>query len=123
MIFLHNVVIKIFLIIIDTNQGGIFMEKMMLAIGRLKEGEGKFEKFMAFFQSEEGMAMRKAAAHVEKTVPGILPDKSGIMFKVHVHNEEEMMGIVKGTNPLMKPIYDECIQSIELFELTQVSLD
>ena len=42
------------------------MEKMMLAIGRLKEGEGKFEKFMAFFQSEEGMAMRKAAAHVEK---------------------------------------------------------
>jgi len=23
----------------------------------------------------------------------------------------------------MKPIYDECIQSIELFELTQVSLD
>ena len=48
------------------------MEKMMLAIGRLKEGEGKFEKFMAFFQSDEGMAMRKAAAHVEKTVPGIL---------------------------------------------------
>ena len=43
------------------------MEKMMLAIGRLKEGEGKFEKFMAFFQSEEGMEMRKAAAHVEKT--------------------------------------------------------
>ena len=78
---------------------------------------------MAFFQSEEGMALRKAAAHVEKTVPGILPDKSGIMFKVHVHNEEEMMGIVKGTNPVMKPIYDECIQSIELFELTQVSLD
>ena len=99
------------------------MEKMMLAIGKFKEGEGNFEKFMAFFQSEEGMAMRKAAAHVEKTVPGILPDKSGIMFKVHVHNEEEMMGIVKGTNPVMKPIYDECIQSIELFELTQVSLD
>ena len=38
------------------------MEKMMLAIGRFKEGEGKFEKFMAFFQSDEGMAMRKAAA-------------------------------------------------------------
>ena len=99
------------------------MEKMMLASGRLKEGDGKFEKFMAFFQSDEGMAMRKEVAHVEKTVPGILPNKSGIMFKVHVHNEEEMMGIVKGTNPVMKPIYDECIQSIELFELTQVSLD
>ena len=33
------------------------MEKMMLAIGRLKEGEGKFEKFMAFFQSEEGLSL------------------------------------------------------------------
>ena len=99
------------------------MEKEMLAIARIKSGEGKFEKFMGFMQSDEGMAVRKTIAHVEKTVPGILPDKSGIMFKVHVHNEEEMMGIVKGTNPVMKPIYDECIQSIELFELTQVSLD
>ena len=52
------------------------MEKMMLAIGKFKEGEDKFEKFMAFFQSDEGMAMRKSVAHVEKTVPGILPDKS-----------------------------------------------
>ena len=95
----------------------------MLAIGKFKEGEGHFEKFMGFMQSEEGMAERRKVAHVEKTVPGILPDKSGVMFKVHVHNEEEMMGIVKGTNPVMKPIYDECIQSIELFELTQVSLD
>ena len=78
---------------------------------------------MTFFQSDEGMAMRKEVAYVEKTVPGILPDKSGIMFKVHVHNEEGMMALVNGTNPVMKPIYDECIQSIELFELTQVSLD
>ena len=30
------------------------MEKMMLAIGRLKEGEGKFEKFMAFFNLMRG---------------------------------------------------------------------
>ena len=29
------------------------MEKMMLAIGKFKEGEDKFEKFMAFFQSDE----------------------------------------------------------------------
>ena len=99
------------------------MEKMMLAIGKFKEGEDKFEKFMAFFQSDEGMAMRKSVAHVEKTVPGILPDKSGIMFKVHVHNEEGMKGIVNGTNPIMKPIYDECIDSIQLFGLTPVEID
>jgi len=99
------------------------MEKMMLAIGKFKEGEGKFEKFMAFFQSDEGMAMRKSVAHVEKTVPGILPDKSGIMFKVHVYNEEGMKAIVNGTNPVMKPIYDECIDSIQLFELTPVEIE
>ena len=31
----------------------------MLAIAKLKSGEGKFEKFMGFMQSEEGMAVRK----------------------------------------------------------------
>jgi hypothetical protein len=80
------------------------------------------EKFMTFFQSDEGMEMRRSVAHVEKTVPGIFPDKSGIMFKVHVHNEEGMMALVNGTNPVMKPIYDECMQSIELFELTSVDI-
>jgi hypothetical protein len=68
------------------------------------------------------MEMRRGVAHVEKTVPGIFPDKSGIMFKVHVHNEEGMMALVNGTNPVMKPIYDECMQSIELFELTSVDI-
>ena len=60
------------------------MEKQMLAIGKFKEGEDPLEKFMKFFQSDEGMEMRKSVAHVEKTIAGILPDKSGIMFKVHV---------------------------------------
>ena len=79
------------------------MEKVMLAIGKFKEGEGHFEKFMGFMQSEEGMAERKKVAHVEKTVPGILPDKSGVMFKVHVHDEEAMRDFVSGRNPVMKP--------------------
>ena len=99
------------------------MEKMMLAIGRFKEGDGHFEKFMQFFQTDEGMEMRRTVAHVEKTVPGIFPDKSGIMFKVHVHNEQGMKDLVTGRNPVMKPIYDECIESIELYELTSVSTD
>ena len=49
------------------------MEKEMLAIAKLKSGEGKFEKFMGFMQSDEGMAVRKTVAHVEKTVPAIAP--------------------------------------------------
>ena len=35
------------------------MEKEMLAIARIKSGEGKFEKFMGFMQSDEGMGVRK----------------------------------------------------------------
>ena len=34
-----------------------------------------------------------------------------------------MKDFVSGRNPVMKPIYDECIQSMDLFELTPVSLD
>ena len=67
------------------------MEKEMLAIAKLKSGEGKFEKFMGWMQSDEGMAVRKTIAHVEKTVPAIAPDKSYVMFKVSVHNEQEMI--------------------------------
>ena len=39
------------------------MEKIMLAIGKFKEGEGHFEKFMGFMQSEEGMEERRKVAH------------------------------------------------------------
>ena len=98
------------------------MEKKMLAIGRFKEGEGNFEKFMGFMQSEEGMAERRKVAHVEKTVPGIVPDKSGVMFVVHVHDEAAMKDFVTGRNPAMKPIYDECIDSMQLFELSEVDI-
>ena len=58
------------------------MEKEMLAIARFKSGEGIFEKFMGWMQSDEGMSVRKSIAHVEKTVPSIAPDKSYVMFKV-----------------------------------------
>ena len=98
------------------------MEKEMLAIAKLKSGEGKFEKFMGFMQSDEGMAVRKTIAHVEKTVPAIAPNKSYVMFKVSVHNEEEMKKFVTGQNPVAKPIYDECIESVKMWEMNKVNL-
>ena len=55
------------------------MEKMMLAIAKLKEGEGNFDKFMGFMQSDEGMAERRKVAHVEKTIPGILPSSPNFL--------------------------------------------
>ena len=58
--------------------------KDILVIGKLKEGA--FEKFMGFMQSDEGMAERKKIADVSKTIPGVSPDKSTIMFKIVVHD-------------------------------------
>jgi hypothetical protein len=98
------------------------MEKEMLAIARIKSGEGKFEKFMGFMQSDEGMAVRKTVAHVEKTVPAVAPDKSYVMFKVSVHNEENMKQFVTGQNPIAKPIFDECIESVQMWEMSKVNL-
>ena len=98
------------------------MEKEMLAIAKLKSGEGKFEKFMGFMQSDEGMAVRKTIAHVEKTVPAIGPDKSYVMFKVSVHNEEGMKEFVAGKNPVAKAIYEECVASVHLYELSKVNV-
>ena len=49
------------------------MEKEMLVLVDLKEG--KFEKFMGWMQSDEGMSARKSAAYPEKTVGAVKPDK------------------------------------------------
>jgi len=98
------------------------MEKEMLALAKFKSGEGKFEKFMGWMQSDEGMGVRKSIAHVEKTVPAVAPDKSYVMFKISVHNEEGMKEFVSGNNPIAKPMYDECIENVQVWELSPVEL-
>jgi len=98
------------------------MEKEMLALAKFKSGDGIFEKFMGWMQSDEGMGVRKSIAHVEKTVPAIAPDKSYVMFKVSVHNEENMKKFATGQNPVAKPIFDECIESVQMWEMSKVNL-
>ena len=98
------------------------MEKEMLAIAFFKDGEGIFEKFMGFMQSDEGMEVRKSVAYVEKTLPSVSPMKNYVMFKVHVHNEQGMIDFVTGNNEVAKPVWDECIERVQLFELNEVSL-
>ena len=73
------------------------MEKEMLALVTFKEG--MFDKFMGWFQSEEGLEIRKTIAHVEQTRPGFAPDKSYAMMKVTVHNEENMKQFASGNYP------------------------
>ena len=98
------------------------MEKEMLALAKFKSGDGMFEKFMGWMQSDEGMGVRKSVAHVEKTVPAVAPDKSYVLFKISVHNEEGVKEFISGNNPVAKPIYDECIESVQAWELSSMEL-
>jgi len=92
--------------------------KDMLVLGRLKEG--KFEKFMGFMQSEAGMTERKKIADVTKTVGAVSPDKKAVMFKIVVHNIDAMHAFVDGSNPVTKPVWDEVMESFEIFEVKKV---
>ena len=98
------------------------MEKEMLALAKFKSGDGMFEKFMGWMQSDEGIGVRKSIAHVEKTVTAVAPDKSYVFFKISVHNEASLKEFVSGNNPIAKPIYDECIENIQVWELSPVEL-
>ena len=89
--------------------------KEMLVVGRLKEG--KFEKFMGFMQSDKGMDERKKVADVTKTIGAVSPDKKAVMFKIFVHNIDAMHAFVDGSNPVTKPVWDEVMESFEIFEL------
>ena len=92
--------------------------KDMLVLGRLKEG--KVQKFMGFMQSEAGMAERKKVADVTKTVGAVSPDKKAVMFKIVVHNIDAMHAFVDGSNPVSKPVWDEVMESFEIYELKKV---
>jgi hypothetical protein len=92
--------------------------KDMLVVGKLKEG--KFEKFMGFMQSDAGMAERKKVADVTKTLGAVSPDKKAVMFKIAVHNVDAMHAFVDGSNPVSKPVWDEVMESFEIYELKKV---
>ena len=96
------------------------MEKEMLALVNFKEG--KMETFIGWMQSDEGMGVRKSVAYPEKTIGAMIPDKSGMLFKVNVHNEAGMKEFVTGNNPTAKAIYAECVESAQLFELSEINL-
>ena len=96
------------------------MEKEMLV--HLKFKEGKLETFTGWMQSDEGMGVRKSVAYPEKTIGAMIPDKSGMLFKVNVHNESGMKEFVTGKNPTAKAIYAECVDSAQLYELSKINL-
>jgi len=95
-----------------------FKMKDILVVAKLKEG--KFEKFMGFMQSEQGMDERRKIADLTKTLGTVSPDKSSVMFKIAVHDEDAMNSFLDGSNPVSKPIFDEVMISYEIFELSKV---
>ena len=91
--------------------------KDILVVARLKEG--KFEKFMGFMKSEEGINERKKIADLTKTLGTVSPDKGAVMFKIAVHNEDALNSFLDGSNPVSKPIFDDVMDSYEIFELNK----
>ena len=96
------------------------MEKEMLALVNFKEG--KMETFMGWMQSDEGMGVRNSVAYTEKTIGAMKPDKTGMLFKVTVHNEPGMKEFVSGKHPTAKAIYEECVADVHLYELSKVNI-
>ena len=92
--------------------------KDILVLGKLKEGT--FEKFMGFMQSDAGMNERKKVADVTKTIASVSPDKSTVMFKIVVHDRGALHSFMDGSNPVSKPVWDEVMESFEIFELSKV---
>ena len=88
----------------------------------LKFKEHKLETFTKWMQSDEGISVRKSVAYPEKTVGAMIPDKSGMLFKVNVHDEAGMKEFVTGNNPKAKEIYAECVDSAKLYELSKINL-
>ena len=91
--------------------------KDILVVAKLKERKKK--KFMGFMQSEQGMNERRKIADLTKTLGTVSPDKSAVMFKIAVHNESALNSFLNGSNPISKPIFDEVMESYEIFELNK----
>ena len=93
--------------------------KDILVVAKIKEV--KFEKFMCFMQSEEGVNERKKIADLTKTLGTVSADRRAVMFKIAVHNEDALNSFLDGSNPVSKPIFDEVMESYEIFELNKAS--
>ena len=91
--------------------------KDILVVAKLKEG--KFEKFMGFMQSKEGINERKKIADLTKTLGTVSADKSAVMFKIAVHDEDALNSFLDGSNPVSKPIFGEVMLSYEIFKLNK----
>ena len=92
--------------------------KDLLVVGMLKAGQ--FPKFMEFMQSDAGIAERKKVADLSKTIGTVAQDQSKVMFKIAVHDMDALHAFLDGSNPVSKPVFDEVMESYEIYELKQI---
>ena len=92
--------------------------KDILVVAKLKEG--KFEKFMGFMQSEQGINERKKIADLTKTLGTVSPDKSAVMFKIAVHDQDALNAFLDGSNPYQNQFLMRLLMSYEIFELNKI---
>ena len=71
-------------------------------------------------QCEQGMNERRKIADLTKTLGTVSPDKSAVMFKIAVHDEEALNSFLDGSNPVSKSIFDEVLLSYDIFELKKI---
>ena len=70
-------------------------------------------------RSEQGINERKKIADLTKTLGTVSPDKSAVMFKIAVHDQDALNAFLDGSNHVSKPIFDEVMMSYEIFELNK----
>jgi hypothetical protein len=61
----------------------------------------------------------KKIADLTKTLGTVSADKSAVMFKIAVHDEDALNSFLDGSNPVSKPIFDEVMLSYEIFKLNK----
>jgi hypothetical protein len=66
------------------------------------------------------MNERRKVADLTKTLGTVSPDKNVVMFKISVHNENALKSFLDGSNPVSKPIWDEVLESYDIFEINKV---
>ena len=62
----------------------------------------------------------KKIADVTKTIASVSPDKSTVMFKIVVHDMAALHSFMDGSNPVSKPVWDETMESYEIYEIAKV---
>tara|TARA_B100001093_G_scaffold232848_1_gene223233 strand:- start:660 stop:905 length:246 start_codon:yes stop_codon:yes gene_type:complete len=79
-------------------------------------------KVIGWVQSDERLADWSKFAIPAKTIRAVTLDKSGVEFKVFVADKAGTTDFLSVKNLAIKPTHDECVESGQLWDLSEVGL-